>query len=94
MPLDDTIAVAFHDMLKLNDVLNSSYWSEAPGSVFLGRCHTFQFPNKVEAHMITDGLIFGLDPNKAYVVLLHDPNYFLLASNPLIFPRIWLDYRV
>ena len=37
--------------------------------------------------------MFQLDPNLGYRIFLHDPLYFAMATNPLVFPRIWKDYK-
>ena len=44
--------------------------------------------------MISDGIAFQLDATKAYIIFFHDENYYLLASNPLVFPTIWKEYKV
>lgn len=91
-----------------HNVMNSSFWSRNFGSPFMGTCHTFNYPVKVirwlsgcaimsmlqlNADMIVDGVVFMLDPELSYRVLFHDPRYFLMASNPLVFPRIWKEYK-
>ena len=60
----------------------------------MGTCHTFQYSKKLLADMVTEGVVFGLDPSLSYRIMLHDPNFYLLASNPLVFPRIWVEYKV
>ena len=47
-----------------------------------------------QADMVTDGFGFSLNPNQTYTILVHDPNFFLMASNPMVFPRIWATYKV
>merc|ERR1711915_192629 len=56
-------------------------------------CYTFSYKAKLKADMLTDGLVFQLDPKLSYRIIIHDPNYLLMASNPLVFPRIWQDYK-
>ena len=93
--LNETIFNAFHHMYKQNDVLqNSSNWNVNKGSVFMGQCHTFQYPDPLQADMVTDGLLFAINPNISYRVFFHDPKYYLLVSNPMVFPRIWFEYEV
>ena len=75
-------------------MLASSYWRKTPGSVFMGMCHTFQYDGLLEADMVKDGFGFSLDPNMSYTVIVHDPKYYVFDSNPLVFPRMWLTYKV
>ena len=86
---------AFHHMNEHNDLLaNTSNWNVTNGSVYMGKCHTYQYPNTLEADMVTDGLLFALNPNTSYRVFFHDPKYYLLVSNPMVYPRIWFEYKV
>ena len=78
----------------MNGVKNSSYWSQNSAIVFLGRCYTFQFPESVQADMIGDGFWFGLNSSLTYDIAFHDPNFYLLTSNPLVFPRVLKTLRV
>ena len=75
-------------------MLNSSYWTKTPGNVFMGMCHTFQYPEPLQADMVKDGFGFTLDPELSYTVIVHDPKYYIMGSNPLVFPRMWLTYKV
>ena len=43
--------------------------------------------------MLADAIFFHLDPQLSYRIFLHDPHYYVMASNPLVFPRIWKDYK-
>ena len=91
--LNDTIKSAFHDIMQPKSIMNASHWSQNFGSPYLGMCHTFIYPKKLKADMLADGLVFQLDPELSYKVILHDPKYLLMASNPLVFPRIWREYK-
>ena len=100
--MEETVTLAVHDYVNIESImdpyynlmLTSSYWSQSAGNVFAGRCHTFQYPTEVGADFVTDGFIFGLNPNQQYDVLIHDPNFYLLVTNPLVFPRFWLRFVV
>ena len=88
---------AIYDLAGQVDTLNNNSdvsWNITAGSVFMGTCHTFQYSKKLLADMVTEGVVFGLDPSLSYRIMLHDPNFYLLASNPLVFPRIWVEYKV
>ena len=91
--INDTIITAFHDLTNITSVMNPIYWTPNFGSPYLGMCHTFIYPTKLKADMLADGVIFQLDPDLSYKVIIHDPKYFLMASNPLVFPRIWREYK-
>ena len=43
--------------------------------------------------MTADALVFGLDGALDYRVFVHDPHYHHFVSNPLVFPRLWREYR-
>ena len=91
--INDTIKTAFHDITNLTSVMNPLYWKLNFGSPYLGMCHTFIYTTKLKADMLSDGVVFQLDPDLSYKVIIHDPKYFLMASNPLVFPRIWREYK-
>ena len=79
--------------MKQNSIKTPKYWKPNFGSPHLGMCHTLSLPTKLKADMMADGLMFQLDPSLSYKVIIHDPKYFLMASNPLVFPRIWREYK-
>ena len=57
-----------------------------------GQCYTLQYQKPLQT---TDTIIFGLFPEaSSYVVVLHDPKFFLKTETPLIFPRILNEYKV
>ena len=91
--INDTVISAFHDLTNPVSVMNEKYWTRNFGCPFLGMCHTFIFPTKLKADMLEDGVIFQLNPELSYKVIIHDPKYYLMASNPLVFPRIWREYK-
>ena len=92
--LNETIHEAFLHVQEKRNMLNSSYWTKTPGNVFMGMCHTFQYPEPLQADMVKDGFGFTLDPELSYTVIVHDPKYYIMGSNPLVFPRMWLTYKV
>ena len=96
--LNETLMGVVYSLAIKEDILvnNNPYvtWNITASNVYLGRCHTLLFTKPLLADMITDALGFGLNPEMSYRVLLHDQNYYLLASNPMVFPRIWVEYPV
>lgn len=88
---------AVYSLAIKEDILHNNpdvTWNITASNIYMGRCHTLQFSKPLLADMITDALGFGLNPEMSYRVILHDPNYYLLASNPMVFPRIWVEYTV
>ena len=100
--LADTITVALHDYLNIDNLYNPeynlmltrSYWQQTAANIYMGRCHTLQYPTEVGANFLKDGFIFGLNPNQQYDILIHDPNFYLLVTNPVVFPRFWIRFSV
>ena len=92
--LNETIHESFFNVALKRNMLNTTYWRKTPGIVFMGMCHTFQYPDLLEADMVKDGFGFSIDSEKSFTVIVHDPKYYILGSNPLVFPRMWLTYKV
>ena len=82
-----------HDLKTKNDKKDPALWKETMGTVYMGRCYSFTLSENLQADMVEDALVFGLDVRLAYRVFLHDPHYHHFVSNPLVFPRLWRDYR-
>ena len=66
IPLNSTIKDNF---------MNVSLWSSYMATVFWGMCHTFRYPEKITANhkMSLNPMVFNLDPNLNYRIMLHDP---------------------
>ena len=92
--LNETIREAFLHLKLKQNILTNAYWNKTPGTVFMGMCHTFQYPDPLQADMTKDGFMFTLDPEKSYTIILHDPKYYIIGENPMVFPRMWLTYKV
>ena len=71
--INNTIISAFHDITNLTSVMNPLYWTLNFGSPYLGMCHTFIYTTKLKADMLSDGVVFQLDPELSYKVIIHDP---------------------
>ena len=93
--LNETIFDAFQDTINRKDIsMNSSFWKVIKGSVLAGQCHTYLHPKLLGADQTKDGLDFALKPNEPYLIFIHDPKFYLFASNPMIFPSIWKEFKV
>ena len=84
---------AIHHMAEQNPVMDPSMWSSKMATVYYGMCHTFIFADNLRADMISDGLLFFLDPELSYRIIFHDPKFYHVVSNTFTFPRIWLEYQ-
>ena len=62
-------------MKTRDSVMTETLWSSIMDTVYYGMCHTFTFPDKVYADMVTDGFLFYLDPSLSYRVIFHDPRW-------------------
>ena len=71
----DSIKDAVVNMKTRDSVMTETLWSSIMDTVYYGMCHTFTFPDKVYADMVTDGFLFCLDPSLSYRVIFHDPRW-------------------
>ena len=95
--LNETMLGAVYNLENKVDLLHNNSevtWNTTASNVFYGRCYTFLYSKPILANQLTDGLAFGLNPNITYKVILHDPNFYLIVSNPLVFPGIWREFIV
>ena len=54
----------------------------------------YHHPSTLKADQVKDGLMFALNSNVSYIVFIHDPKFYMFASNPFIFPSIWKEMKV
>ena len=75
----------FHDMSK---------WMIDNSNVNLGQCHTYTHLTPLKTKKISDGIRILLNPNAtSYLILLHDPNFYLVYGLPSVFfPSIFKRY--
>ena len=76
-------------------VMNSSLWSSSMATVYAGLCHSFNYPRPLSAkgYAADHSLLFYLDPSLNYRVLIHDPKFYHIVSNSLVFPRIFFNFE-
>ena len=84
-PLKSSIKDAGHPR-EYHTMMNESLWS-------FGLCHTFRYPGNIGADFYHDSIYFLLSTNFNYKIIIHDPLFYHLLSNSLIYPRIWLEYK-
>ena len=90
---NESLKDARFNMARRESVMSDAMWSPIMDTVYYGTCHTFQYPDKVFADMVSDGFLFYLDPSLSYRIIFHDPKFYHVVSNTLTFPRIWLEYK-
>ena len=74
-------------------MMNSSLWMSDMAMVYYGLCHTFRNPVKLKAMAQATAGSFYLNPNLTQRVIIHDPLFYHILSNALVFPRVWLEYK-
>ena len=74
-------------------MLNSSLWSTTMATVYYGMCHTFRNTEKLPAMAMVPAGVFYLNPNLTQRIIIHDPLFYHILSNSLVFPRVWLEYK-
>ena len=65
---------------------NEATWWEDFTHVWLGRCYTLQLDRKLGPDFRTDELFLHLNPALNYYIFVHDPDYFIINSNPVSLP--------
>ena len=89
--LTETVPYFMSEITPLNvtDISNSSFWTNDISLATLGKCHTLN--NSVS--LGTAKWIFLLDDSHDYTVVIHDPHFFLMTTNPATIPGITLDLK-
>ena len=64
-------------------------------TVFFGMCHTFKYPQKIQADQEAsyNSSLFYLDPNLNYRIMIHDSKFYHVLVKHSVFPRVWLEYK-
>merc|ERR1711978_358155 len=74
--------------------MKESLWSSNMVTTPFGLCHTFKYPGNIGADFYEDSFIFLLSTELNYRIIVHDPLFYHVIFNSLIFPRIWLEYKM
>ena len=83
--------MTFH--ISLLDITDTSVWQTDVSAVFLGKCHTLKYPDKVSSNLETNIMWFTFEPGLTYDVFIHDPKYYLATLNPAAYPHIRLKRK-
>jgi hypothetical protein len=72
--------------------LNETFWREDISFFWDGRCQTLQRSASIEiGTKLGQRLEIKFNTSLEYFAVVHDPNFFVLGTNPLTMPRIWID---
>ena len=92
--LPEAVKDSFYDLTLVKNLMKESLWNKTVHTVFLGMCHTFQFPEKVGSQSYVNSFTFALNPNLSYQIYLYDPKYYYIVVNPTVSPRLYYDLKV
>ena len=76
------------DYLKYLVSIDPDSWRTDISAVYLGRCHTLQFPEAVGSLLDDYLLTISFNQSLSYDIFMHDPKYFFTTLNPAAFPHI------
>ena len=96
---DNTFAlnetVSFAEVQNSDVIKNSSFWKAGALFSLAGKFYTFQYPYPLKIDPISNKLLFGVIPNSSITsIILHNPNFIFVNSNPMVYPRVSMDYEV
>ena len=75
-------------------LMKESMWRSRLVMVPFGFCHTFQYPDNIGADFHQDSFYFLLSTDFNYRIIIHDPLFYHFMFNSMIFPRIWIEYKM
>ena len=73
-------------LVSQEPVATSGLWLEDFSHAWLGRCYTMRLNRKLGPDYRTDELFLHLNPALNYYTFVHDPDYFIINSNPVALP--------
>ena len=76
----------------MDDISIPDFWITDCTAALDGRCFTLNYSKPFGADIIKDGFLLDLNPDMAYLVYIHHPDFFLLSYNPLTMPTLLYDY--
>ena len=82
-------------MKKNNVINNSSFWNDGAFHSVAGKYYTFHYPYPVKIDPMSNKILFAVNPNSSFTaILLHDPKFIFVNSNPGVYPRVYKEYQV
>ena len=73
---------------KMVDLKNTYLWVELLDFFPLGRCHSIKPPSGTIGFSQMNPLKMSFNSSLEYRVTIHDPDFYVMTSNPQTFPRI------
>ena len=90
--LNETIPEGYSRGMGPSQNLSSiapSDWLADVTTALSGRCYTLNYTQRLTTDLQTDSLVFNLDPDKSYMIFIHQLDFFIVNYNPLSMPRIY-----
>ena len=81
------VDIGFSQKTKLMD---TKLWSEDFTETSNGICYTLQIGRRLTPDYTSDQLFLHLSQSYSYLIFLHDPDYFVLNTNPRSTPGVQL----
>ena len=74
------------------DLSGNQFWTTDFTAALDGRCFTLNYTQSFKADIMKDGFLIDLNPDLAYLVYVHQPDFFLVSYIPLTMPTLLYDY--
>jgi hypothetical protein len=86
---------AFKDVLlglatRKSLLKDDDLWTEDVTSTWYGKTYTLNIEKNIGVDDATSQLFLAVGYDLNYIMILHDPFYFAVNSNPTVFPGTWL----
>ena len=90
--LTDTLPARAFRGIMVDDISSSDFWITDFTAAVDGRCFTLNYTEPMGADILKDGFLFDLNPDLAYLIYIHRPDFFLVSYIPLTMPTLLYDY--
>ena len=84
----EEIFMSQYGVWKAGNKVGLSQWKGSFWPLFFGKCFSLKAEDGTIGFTLYDGLSISLNSSLEYWVILHDPDYFVMSSNPTTIPRI------
>ena len=92
--LTDALPARAFRGIFVDNISSPDFWITDFTAAGDGRCFTLNYSKPLAADILKDGFLLDLNPDMAYLVYIHRPDFFLLSYNPLTMPTLLYDYDV
>ena len=76
---------------KENSLPEQSFWRTEFSHGIAGLCSTIQIPYPLGIDLAKEAIWIGLNSSYAFIVYIHDPNFFLINNNPSLPMNVFLQ---